>query len=963
MKKRIISLMCTVVMILSALFVAPFSALAGETYDFTDNYDTWMQGIEKVGEWDIFPNHPEFGLSVVGRNNTKSENSLIYSFEGKKITAVSVDVVRYTGYFQENDLVVSAYSNGAWQDLSLTMSAEKEIDGAKEPNFKSVTATAVSVPDSTTKLKLQLNNSSAWTLFLDRLKLKVSGASEVDKAYNEQTLFFTNSSGTTLEYYLTMPAGYDGKETLPLVLFMHGFGGDTDRSGYRYFRDKVFKGNYNCILLAPIADRFNGQHWRDRDAMGDVGITAIYNQDDLTPTPALLAARVLLKKVKSTYNVDSSRIYALGYSMGGFGTYELATRYPELFSAIAPICGGCDPTKASVIKDLPIWSFHGTADAVVNIDANRAMYKNLLSLGNENAHYTEYDGLDHGIWFKAMDDVTDWLFKQSKNTDFSENTAYKFDSLTDWSISSDHTENLQIIINEPNIKDSVVSSTTSEYGENYIEYSCDGRELLEVVADTGFRPDFKITPEHLILKAQTDDSDVWHTVKATAVLSTPFGDSKYTLSKLSYIGLPKNTKRIRISVNSDDVYWTYYINNVAIKYKEDPVLAEPAGDFNNDGSVNILDLIILKKYMANETGDLKFDLDGDDLIDAKDIAALRKHLLGAAELLSAEKVENIRKINELKKFADNDLIFLSGLQLESGAFPTHADTKGAESINPYFSDYVAIALLNRPDLYAENVKKYINWHFAHLNADGTIYDYYIENNVEKPKGTYDSTDSYAATFLMLLEKYCEKTGDIDFITEHKSDVISVYNSMISTLHNGLTYARADYLIIYTMDNSEVYAALLESEKLFKLLDENDLANDCLEKSSQLKTELNKQLWNENCYFETGINKDGTVSHKYLLNEYYPSGLAQLFPVIYNAVDTEKKMSVYYDVKRRFDIGSVAFKEDYYCFIALAAASVGDVDYLIQYKNKFSATVPLGNSTVPYVAIVLNSVYEYAATAN
>lgn len=962
MKKRIISLMCTVVMILSALFVAPSSAFAEETYDFTDNYGTWMQGIEKVGEWEIFPEHSEFGLSVVGRGTTDSENSLIYSFEGKKITAVSVDVVEHTIHFKEEDLVVSAYSNGDWQDLSLTMSAEKEIDGANNSNFKSVTATAVSVPDNTTKLKLQLKNPVRWTLFLDRLKLKVSGASEVDKAYNEQTLFFTNSSGTTLEYYLTVPAGYDGKETLPLVLFMHGFGGDTDRSGYEYFRDKVFKGNYNCILLAPIADSSKGQHWRDRDAMGDVGATAKYKQDDLTPTPALLAARDLLKKVKSTYNVDSSRIYALGYSMGGFGTYELATRYPELFSAIAPICGGCDPTKASVIKDLPIWSFHGTKDDVVNIDANSAMYENLRSLGSKNAHYTEYVGENHGIWFKAMDDVTDWLFKQSKNTDFSENTAYKFDSLTDWSISSNHTDNLQIL-NEQNINDSVVTSTTPEYGDNYIEYSCDGRELLEVVADTGYRFDYT-APEHLILKAQTADSDEWHTVKATAVLSTPIGVSNLTLSKLSYMGLPKNTKKIRISVNSKDVNWTYYINNVAIKYKEDPVRVEPVGDFNNDGSVNILDLIILNEHMANETGDLKFDLDGDDLIDAKDIAALRKHLLGVAELLSAEKVENIRKINKLKKSADNDLIFLSRLQLESGAFPIYANTSGSESINPYFSDYVAIALLNRPDLYAENVKKYINWHFDHLNDDGTIYDYYIENNVEKPKGTYDSTDSYAATFLMLLEKYCKKTGDINFITEHKSDVISVYNSMISTLYNGLTYAKKDHPVIYTMDNSEVYAALLESEKLFKLLEESGLANDCLEKSSQLKTELNKQLWNKNCYFETGINKeDGTVSNKYLLNEYYPSGLAQLFPVIYNAVDTEKKMSVYYDVKRRFDIGSVAYKEDYYCFIALAAASVGDVDYLIQYKNKFSYTVPLGNSKIPYVAIVLNSVYEYAATVN
>ena len=82
-----------------------------------------------------------------------------------------------------------------------------------------------------------------------------------------------------------------------------------------------------------------------------------------------------------------------------------------------------------------------------------------------------------------------------------------------------------------------------------------------------------------------------------------------------------------MSVNTSDdldIINIDFTGKTALFYKQ--------GDFNNDGSVNILDLIILKKHMANETGDLKFDLDGDDLIDAKDIAALRKHLLGAAEL-------------------------------------------------------------------------------------------------------------------------------------------------------------------------------------------------------------------------------------------------------------------------------------------------------------------------------------------
>lgn len=84
MKKRIISLMCTVVMILSAIFVAPSSAFAEETYDFTDNYDTWTQGIEKVGEWEIFPNHSDFGLSVVGREQPIPKTALSTRLKAKK---------------------------------------------------------------------------------------------------------------------------------------------------------------------------------------------------------------------------------------------------------------------------------------------------------------------------------------------------------------------------------------------------------------------------------------------------------------------------------------------------------------------------------------------------------------------------------------------------------------------------------------------------------------------------------------------------------------------------------------------------------------------------------------------------------------------------------------------------------------------------------------------------------------
>jgi predicted peptidase len=70
----------------------------------------------------------------------------------------------------------------------------------------------------------------------------------------------------------------------------------------------------------------------------------------------------LLDEVESSYRVDPDRIYLTGISMGGFGTWRLAAAQPHRFAAIAPICGGGDPTDACNLKDLPVWAFHGARD-------------------------------------------------------------------------------------------------------------------------------------------------------------------------------------------------------------------------------------------------------------------------------------------------------------------------------------------------------------------------------------------------------------------------------------------------------------------------------------------------------------------------------------------------------------------------------------------------------------------------
>ena len=158
---------------------------------------------------------------------------------------------------------------------------------------------------------------------------------------------------------------------------------------------------------------------------------------------------------------------------------------------------------------------------------------------------------------------------------------------------------------------------------------------------------------------------------------------------------------------------------------------------------------------------------------------------------------------------------------------------GKVTMNPYFADFAAMALLDNAEKYADNVKAYMEWHFSHLNTkktdynklDGTIYDYEItlENGrivKEESKGTYDSTDSYSATFLTVLNKYYEKTGDKEYIIQNSKDILRIADAMLATLKKGLTFAKPDYEVMYLMDNCEVYEGCLSAVKLFDILCED-----------------------------------------------------------------------------------------------------------------------------------------------
>lgn len=339
----------------------------------------------------------------------------------------------------------------------------------------------------------------------------------------------------------------------------------------------------------------------------------------------------------------------------------------------------------------------------------------------------------------------------------------------------------------------------------------------------------------------------------------------------------------------------------------------------------------------------------------------------AADLESVSVNEDIASEEDIalfRKIFESETAYLASLQLENGAIPMTYSENGVLTMNPYFADFAALALLDNADEYADEVKKYMDWHFAHLNTketdyngvDGTIYDYKItvangkvteEKISENDEGRkmYDSTDSYAATFLMVLSKYYEKTGDKDYIIANSKDIERIVNSMFSTLHKGLAYARPDYEVKYLMDNSEVYEGSLAVADLLREVvcpvdsSYNEIVERCETTAEVIAQTIEKKLWvaSENRYI-TAIFKNGKIAHNFSWESFYPSGSAQVFPIIHGliATDSKRAIALYGSFCEAFDWQNFNISSEF-CWGSnvLAAAHMNDVESVVCYMKNYA----------------------------
>ena len=193
-----------------------------------------------------------------------------------------------------------------------------------------------------------------------------------------------------IKYLLSYPENFSEKEEYPLVIFLHGAGTRSEntellRENSCFLNLTNRQGERGYLVAAPLCSVCN---WNE--VMSD----RIALADNLIELPF----------------VDKSKVYLTGNSMGGYGTWELASLRPNLFAAIMPVCGGGIGWRASALKEVPVRAFHGLRDQVVDPIESLQMAKAVNKSGGR-AELILFPECEHNCWDAVYTDDKnyDWL--------------------------------------------------------------------------------------------------------------------------------------------------------------------------------------------------------------------------------------------------------------------------------------------------------------------------------------------------------------------------------------------------------------------------------------------------------------------------------------------------------------------------------------------------------------------------
>lgn len=191
---------------------------------------------------------------------------------------------------------------------------------------------------------------------------------------------------TPVDYFYSM-------EQTPVIIFLHGAslcGRNLDRVRRYGPLDAIVKGrDIDALTIVP---QNPGGAWSPKKIMD------------------------VLDWVKTHYACDTTRVYVLGMSLGGYGTMDVCGTYPDRIAAGMALCGGCSLKDVSGLGKLPFWIIHGTADRAVPVKQSKVVVEKLKEGDNDSRLiYDWWQGANHGTPARVfyLKKTYQWLFSHS----------------------------------------------------------------------------------------------------------------------------------------------------------------------------------------------------------------------------------------------------------------------------------------------------------------------------------------------------------------------------------------------------------------------------------------------------------------------------------------------------------------------------------------------------------------------
>ena len=197
-----------------------------------------------------------------------------------------------------------------------------------------------------------------------------------------------------IKYVIRYPDGYDAAKKYPVLIYLHGAGHrGEDISVIRNNKVFLLTEKHMDLEFITVAPQCYADTWFD-----------IFEQ-----------LQAFIKMIYSSDFCEKERVYLMGASMGGYGTWQMAMSLPELFAAIVPICGGGMYWNTPRLKDVPVWAFHGDSDPVVlPRESEQLVFRVNQCLGK--AKLTLYENTEHDAGTATFNnrEVFEWLLSNKK---------------------------------------------------------------------------------------------------------------------------------------------------------------------------------------------------------------------------------------------------------------------------------------------------------------------------------------------------------------------------------------------------------------------------------------------------------------------------------------------------------------------------------------------------------------------